>query len=149
MRLDAFKKVCEGSFGTLFVAVVRTSNRIFMARILIFSTDDLLAELVRSALMGLGAEIRTAADYAAFLRLSGRMVFDLVLVLETAPFWGGRSLFRRLRPRPLLRPEIYVVAWHQADETVLGMLECGVDQYMTFPLNLARLRAKVITALYR
>lgn len=118
-----------------------------MARILIYSTDVLMAELVRSALYGLGAEIRLAIDRQTFERLAARMVFDLVLVLEAAPFWSGRELFRRIRPRPLRRPEIYVVARHQRDETVLGLLECGVDQYMTFPLNLARLRGKVIRAL--
>lgn len=120
-----------------------------MARILIFSSDDLLSELVRTALGGLGAELHFASDDASFRRLTERMVFDLVLVLEVGPFWSGRPLFRRLRPRPLSRPEIYVVAWHQADETVLGMLECGVDQYLSFPLNLARLRGKVIRALDR
>lgn len=120
-----------------------------MARILIFSSDGLLSEVVRTALGGLGAELHFAADYARYTRLTERMVFDLVLVLEVAPFWSGRPLFRRVRPRPLSRPEIYVVAWHQADETVLGLLECGVGQYLSFPLNLARLRAKVIRALDR
>ncbi|MBO5350528.1 MAG: response regulator transcription factor [Alistipes sp.] len=120
-----------------------------MARVLIYSADRLLTELVRVALQGLGAEIRSAENYERFEQLAARMVFDLVLVVGVAPFWSGRELFRRVRPRPLHKPEIYVLAWHQADETVLGLLESGVDQYMTFPLNLARLRGKVITALER
>ena len=39
------------------------------------------------------------------------------------------------------------IAWHQSDETVLSLIECGVDQYMTFPLNPARLRSKIIRSL--
>lgn len=120
-----------------------------MARILIYSSDDLRSELLRVALQGLGAELHFAPNHERYERLAGRMVFDLVIVLEVGPFWSGRSLFRCVRPRPLRRPEIYVVAWHQADETVLGLLECGVDQYLSFPLNLSRLRGKVIRALDR
>lgn len=120
-----------------------------MARLLIYATDELLAELVRAALVGLDIEIRTAHDRMRFEQLARRMVFDLVLVLEAAPLWSGRAFFRRVRPRPLRRPEIYVIARHQRDETVLGLLESGVDQYMTFPLNLSRLRGKVIYALGR
>lgn len=130
-------------------AVLLLEQTFSMARILIYSTDRLLAEVVRVALQGLGAEIRSAESCERFERLTSRMVFDLVLVVGVAPFWSGRELFRRVRPRPLRRPEIYVLAWHQADETVLALLESGVDQYMTFPLNLARLRGKVITALER
>lgn len=118
-----------------------------MARILIFSTDMLRIELVRVSLLGLGVEIRAVSAWADFERVAARMVFDLVLVLEVAPLWCGRAFFRRLRPHPLHRPEIFVIAWHQSDETVLSLIECGVDQYMTFPLNPARLRSKIIRSL--
>lgn len=119
------------------------------ARILVFGSDVVLTELVVTALSGLGAEVRVAADWSAFERLTSRMVFDLVLLLEVGPVASGRNLFRRVRPHPLRRPEIYVVAHHQGSETVLAMLESGVDQYLTFPLNLSRLRGKVIAALAR
>ena len=104
-------------------------------------------ELVRVSLLGLGTEIRTVSAWADFERVTARMVFDLVLVLEVSPLWCGRAFFRRLRPHPLHRPEIFVIAWHQSDETVLSLIECGVDQYMTFPLNPARLRSKIIRSL--
>lgn len=119
------------------------------SRILIFGSDVVLTELVVVALSGLGAELRVAANWPDFERLTARTVFDVVVVLEVAPVRSGRNFFRRIRPRPLRRPEIYVVAWHQAADTVLAMLECGVDQYLSFPLNLSRLRGKVIAALSR
>lgn len=119
------------------------------SRILVFGSDQVLTELVFVALSGLDAEVRVVSDRIAFERITGRMVFDLVLLLDLEPLLSGRNFFRRLRPRPLHRPEIYLLAHHQRAETVLAMLECGIDQYLTIPLNLSRLRGKVIAALGR
>ena len=44
---------------------------------------------------------------------------------------------------------VYVVAWQHSEQTVLSLLENGVDQYMTFPVNLQRLRGKVADELNR
>ena len=37
----------------------------------------------------------------------------------------------------------------QSEQAVLSLLECGVDQYMAFPLSLQRLRGKVSNELNR
>ena len=42
-----------------------------------------------------------------------------------------------------------MLTWQQAEQTVLSLLECGVDQYLTFPVSLARLRSKVAEELGR
>lgn len=120
-----------------------------MQRILILSLDPIRTELVRATLSGLDVELRVATSKEAFRRLTEQLVYDLVIVLDAAPFFSGRALFRRVRPRPLRRPKIYVISWQQAEQTVVGLLESGVDQYMTFPLNPVRLRAKVIGDLMR
>lgn len=118
-------------------------------RILILSDDPIRAEVVRAALTGIGAEIVVASGGEALRRMTERAVYALVILLDTRYLFSGEPLFRRIRPRPLRRPELFVLSWQLAEQTVLGMLECGVDQYMTFPLNLVRLRAKVIGALMR
>ena len=41
------------------------------------------------------------------------------------------------------------MAWQQAKQSVLSLLECGVDQYLTFPVSLQRLRTKVANELDR
>lgn len=120
-----------------------------MPRILIRSADPIRTELVRATLAGLEVEVRVASSEELFRRLTEQLVYDLVIVLDAAPFLSGRALFRRVRPRPLRRPEIYVISWQQSEQLVVGLLESGVDQYMTFPLNPVRLRAKVITSLMR
>ena len=115
-----------------------------MQRILIASDDGFSRELIRLALAGLGAEVRCAGCGAELERLCARVLFDLIIVLQTAPFFCGRELIGRLRPPGLRRPLVYVVSWQQSEQTVLSLLECGVNQYLTFPVSLQRLRAKVV-----
>ncbi len=69
-----------------------------MQRILIASDDGFSRELIRLALAGLGAEVRCAGCGAELERLCARVLFDLIIVLQTAPFFCGRELIGRLRP---------------------------------------------------
>ncbi len=119
------------------------------ARILLLSSDAVLAEWVRFALAGLPVECCVAGNREDFERLTERVVYDLVLIVGIWPFRCGAEVLRRVRPPALRRPEVYLLAWQHAEQTVLGLLECGVDQYMTFPLHLGRLRKKVEGALTR
>lgn len=111
--------------------------------ILIVSRDNLLREMVRFALRDLPAEIHCTADAAAAAPLAARTQPDCILVLGAAPLLGGGREAAALRQCGGRRPKLLVVAWQHAEQTVLGLLENGVDQYMTFPVNLQRLYAKV------
>ena len=68
---------------------------------------------------------------------------DLVIVLAVKPFINGSELIKRIRTNDKRNPPIYVIAWQQSEQIVLSLLECGVDQYMTFPVSMSRLRGKV------
>ncbi len=114
-----------------------------MHRILIVSEDIFLRDLIRLSLADMRAEIRCATDGEQMRSLCRRMLFDVVIVLCTAPFLCGPDVVRGIRPSGLRRPLFYVVAWQQAEQAVLSLLESGVDQYLTFPVNLHRLRSKV------
>ncbi|WP_418992116.1 response regulator [Alistipes sp.] len=114
-----------------------------MHRILIVSDDAFLRDLVRLSLLDIEAEVRCASDGQQMQRLCRKVLFDLVIVLRVAPFLCGDNPVRDLRPQGLRRPSFYVVSWQQSEQTVLSLLECGVDQYMTFPVSLQRLRRKV------
>ena len=100
-------------------------------------------------LCDLEAEVKSTPCDGEMERLCRRMLFDMVIVLQAAPFMCGRDPIGTLRPEGLRRPLFYVVSWQQAEHTVLSLLECGVDQYLTFPVNLQRLRAKVADDLIR
>lgn len=120
-----------------------------MHRILIVSDDVFLRDLVRLSLADMHAEVRCATCGDEMERLCRRMLFDLVVVLRTSPFLCGRDVVRSLRPSRLRRPLFYVVSWQQSEQVVLSLLESGVDQYMTFPVSLHRLRTKVANELNR
>lgn len=120
-----------------------------MHRILVVSDDTFLRDMVRFSFSGMRAEVHTASGAAGMERMCRRMLFDLVIVLHVAPFLCGRDVIRAVRPAGLRRPLFYVVSWQQSEQTVLSLLECGVDQYMTFPLSLQRLRGKVADDLNR
>ena len=107
-----------------------------MHRILIVSDEEFLRDVIRLSLADMQGTVR-------------RMLFDLVVVVGTSAFFTGCDVVRTLRPAGLGRPLVYVVAWQQAEQTVLSLLECGVDQYMTFPVSLQRLRTKIANALNR
>lgn len=105
--------------------------------ILIVSRDNFLREMVRFALKDLPAAIHCTADAEGAARVADRTQLDCILLLG-----GGREA-AVLRSGGVRRPKLVVVAWQHAEQTVLGLLENGVDQYMTFPVNLQRLYAKV------
>lgn len=120
-----------------------------MHRILIVSDDIFLRDMVRLSLSGIGAEVRCVSGAERMELLCRRVLFDLVIVLHVAPFLCGDDLVRKVRPPGFRKPLFYVVSWQQSEQTVLSLLECGVDQYMTFPLSLQRLRGKVADDLNR
>lgn len=66
-----------------------------------------------------------------------------MIILSIRPFMNGSGLIADIRQRDKRRPPIYVVSWQQAENVVLSLLECGVDQYFTFPICMGRLRNKV------
>ena len=117
-----------------------------MHRILIVSDEEFLRDVIRLSLADMQADVRCASDVPEMQRL---VRFDLVVVVGTSAFFTGCDVVRTLRPAGLGRPLVYVVAWQQAEQTVLSLLECGVDQYMTFPVSLQRLRTKIANALNR
>lgn len=120
-----------------------------MDRILIVSDNGLLRDLIRLSLADMQAEVRCVGGAAEMEHLCSQVLFDVVIILHTAPFLGGRDIVRTLRPCGLRRPAFYVVSWQQSEQIVLSLLESGVDQYMTFPLSLHRLRSKVANQLSR
>lgn len=119
------------------------------SRILIVAEDAFVCDVVRSSLAGLGAEVHCVADCEGMRTSCRRMTFDLIIVMQAAMFLCGGNPVREVRPAGLRRPVVYVLSWQQAEQTVLSLLEAGVDQYMTFPVNLQRLRRKVADELER
>ena len=137
-------------FGPVVRAgIVGPADRIMHHRILIVAEDAFVRDVIRLSLVGLEAEVRCVEDGERMRRLCRRMQFDLIIVLQATMFLCGGNPVREVRPAGLRRPVVYVLSWQQAEQTVLSLLEAGVDQYMTFPVSLQRLRRKVADELGR
>ena len=67
----------------------------------------------------------------------------MVIILGVRPFINGQEIVSLIRMRGSRHPVIYVIAWQQAEQIVLSLLECGVDQYLTLPISISRLQSKV------
>ena len=91
-----------------------------MHRILIVSDEEFLRDVIRLSLADMQADVRCASDVPEMQRLVRRMLFDLVVVVGTSAFFTGCDVVRTLRPAGLGRPLVYVVAWQQAEQSVLG-----------------------------
>lgn len=136
-------------FGIFFGGKGCEPNFALMHRILVVSENAFLRHLVLLSLSDLDVELRAAEGVDAMQGLCRTVGFDLVILLTATPFLCGRDVVHTLRPAGLRRPLVYVLSWQQSEQVVLGLLECGVDQYMTFPVSLNRLRGKVVNELRR
>lgn len=107
----------------------------------------LMREMTASLLADIAAEVRTAEALADVEGECRRGLFDMVILLDLTPFFDGTEPLASLRPSGLRRPELFVLAWHHSERAVLSLLECGVSQYITFPVNIRRVRRKICETL--
>lgn len=102
-----------------------------------------MREMIVSMLAEMAVEVRTV-DVVAHVAIECRRgEFDLVIMLDIAPFFNGSKPIATLRPRLMRRPELLVFSWQHSERVVLSLLECGVSQYVTFPINIRRIRGKI------
>lgn len=114
-----------------------------MHEVLIVGEDGFVRDMIAAAAnrAGLSAVCVSSAAEAFEDCRSGR--YERVLILGSATFADGRVTVENLRPRGAVRPEIYVLSWKHSEQAVLSLLECGVNQYITFPVSLRRLCLKL------
>ena len=118
-----------------------------MKRVLIVGSDTLMREMTASLLADVAAEVSSAKSLAEVKQECRRGAFDLVIMLELAPFFDGTEPINILRPSGIRRPELVVFSWQHSERMVLSLFECGVSQYITFPINARRVKRKLCEAL--
>lgn len=114
-----------------------------MKRVLVVGSDMLLREMISSFLVDLPMEVRTAESIGIFEQECRAGVFDLVVMTELAPFFDGSDPSTILRRAGLRRPDLLVISWQHSEWAVLSLLESRVTQYVTFPINIRRVRRKI------
>lgn len=111
--------------------------------VIIYSTCNSSARLIEAIIEQAAPHIIHCSTIEQTISMCLSEEPHLVIILSVRPFLDGRELVANIRERERRRPVIYVIAWQQAEQIVLSLLECGVDQYMTFPISMSRLRGKV------
>ena len=117
-----------------------------MYKIAIISPDPFLRELLCNSFALTEAEISTFERWSDSL-LVPLSRCNLVVSLIGYPFLNGYDAALRLRGGDEAteneRPRIYVLSWLHDEQNVVSMLESGVDQYFTLPVNIPRLCGKI------
>lgn len=119
-------------------------------RILVVEDEESLATLLDYNLSRVGYDVRLAADGDTALLALEEETPDLVVLDWMLPGVSGIEICRRIRAKPQTRdlPVIIVTARGEEEDRVRG-LDTGADDYMTKPLSVAELMARVKAVLRR
>ena len=97
--------------------------------------------VLRTSLTGSGYEVRTAEDGHAGLRVAREWQPDLVITDISMPNMNGIELCRQLRAESSL--PIIVLSVKGEEKTKVEALDAGADDYVTKPVGMDELLARV------
>ena len=106
-----------------------------------------IRELVARYLGQHGYRVTVAESAAAFRKLLGTEIFDLVVLDIMMPGEDGLSLCRELRSSSKI-PVIFLTAMAEDTDRIVG-LEIGADDYLAKPFNPRELLARIRAVLRR
>ncbi|MFT4954507.1 MAG: two-component system phosphate regulon response regulator PhoB [Brevundimonas sp.] len=118
--------------------------------ILVFEDEDALATLLQYNLEKEGYKVSVASDGEEGLMQAEEETPDLVLLDWMLPKVSGIEVCRRLRGRPETRnvPIIMLTARGEESDRVRG-LDTGADDYLTKPVSMVELNARIRAVLRR
>jgi two-component system KDP operon response regulator KdpE len=110
-------------------------------RILVVDDEPQITRVLRTALTGSGYEVRTADDGHSGLRSAREWQPDLVITDVSMPNMSGIELCRELRSESTL--PIIVLSVKGEEKTKVEALDAGADDYVTKPVGMDELLARV------
>ena len=113
-------------------------------KIVIYSPSKHLATLITEIIEDSRTQVICCTKPHQIISLCHQEQPSLVIILAIAPLFEGSELITNIRATLRYRLPIYVISWQQSEHVVLSLLECGIDQYMTFPICMSRLKYKAI-----
>ena len=118
--------------------------------ILVFEDEDALTTLLQYNLEKEGYKVSVASDGEEGLMQAEEETPDLVLLDWMLPKVSGIEVCRRLRGRPETRnvPIIMLTARGEESDRVRG-LDTGADDYLTKPVSMVELNARIRAVLRR
>jgi two-component system, OmpR family, KDP operon response regulator KdpE len=110
-------------------------------RILVVDDEPQISRVLRTALTGSGYEVRTAEDGHAGLRSAREWQPDLVITDVSMPNMTGIELCGQLRAESAV--PIIVLSVKGEERTKVEALDAGADDYVTKPIGMDELLARV------
>jgi len=119
-----------------------------MARLLVVEDDQTIGQVLRDTLAQHGHDVRWQQSGHDALRDAAANTFDLVLVDLGLPDLDGTEVCRRLREIQPGCVLVILTARTEEMDVIVG-LEAGADDYLTKPVRLAELHARIRAHLRR
>jgi two-component system phosphate regulon response regulator PhoB len=120
------------------------------AKILLVEDDEALGALLEYNLTHAGHSVRLCTDGDEAMHALAEETPDLAVLDWMVPEVSGIEICRRIRVRPETRnmPVIMITARGEEEDRVRG-LDTGADDYMTKPLSMGELTARIKAILRR
>jgi adenylate cyclase len=120
------------------------------AKILIADDDRDSCEILGRFLRRLGYEVGFAHDGAEAITAAASEEFDLILLDLVMPNGNGFDVLSALQARGILRHiPVILISGHDGDGHAIQGLELGAEDFLTRPVDLQLLRARVQSSLER
>jgi two-component system KDP operon response regulator KdpE len=110
-------------------------------RILVVDDESQIVRVLRTALTSSGYEVRTAEDGNAGVRMAREWHPDLVITDVSMPYLNGIELCTQLRSESQV--PIIVLSVKGDERTKIEALDAGADDYLTKPIGMNELAARV------
>ena len=119
-----------------------------MARLLVVEDDQTIGQVLQDSLTQHGHDVRWQRSGHDALRDATANTFDLALIDLGLPDLDGTEVCRRLRETQPGCVQVIVTARAEEMDVIVG-LEAGADDYLTKPVRLAELHARIRAHLRR
>ena len=112
--------------------------------VVVVDDTDVTAEVLRRHLVADGYTVEVAGDGVSGLETVRRVSPDLVLLDVVMPGMNGFELCRRLKTSPATRltPVVLITTLDAREDRIRGT-EAGADDFLTKPIDVEQLRARV------
>src|SRR5690242_13468789 len=111
-------------------------------RILLIEDEVRLAENILAAVRECGIAADHAADGEIGSSYAENDVYDAIVLDLMLPGRNGRSILQKLRGNQFHTPVLILTAVEDK-ESVIDLLNCGADDYLSKPFDLGELLARI------